>query len=104
MAQVPIIEYFKPLRAVITIRDKRNDPTYLFHDSFHPPEPSSGSPAIYYCDVDLAYGQAGTFTLRINDQEHQLDDTKIGLGNKVWIQAGRDEDHLFNLFSGVCRT
>ena len=26
------------------------------------------------------------------------------MGNRVWIQAGRDPDHLFNLFSGVCRT
>ena len=104
MAQVPIIEYFKPLRPVITIRDKNNDPTYVYHDSFHPPEPESGSPSIYYCDVDLAYGQAGTFTLKINDPERQLDSTKIGLGNKVWIQAGRDENNLFNLFSGVCRS
>ena len=104
MSQTPIIEYFKPLRAVVTIRDKTGDPTLLFHDSFHPPEPDSGSPAIYYIDVDLAYGQAGTFTLRINDQEHTLDTIKIGLGNQVWIQAGRDEDKLFTLFSGVCRS
>src|SRR5262245_12437369 len=104
MATVAITEYYKPLRAIITIRDKTNDPTFLYHNSFDPPEPSSGSPAIYYCDVDLAYGQSGTFTLRINDHEHQLDESKIGLGNKVWIQAGRDEDHLFNLFSGVCRS
>lgn len=99
----PIQQYYTPLRPVITIRDKSNDPTYLFHDSFHPPEPSSGSPSVYYAEVDLEYGAAGTFTLRINDPEGQLDATKIGLGNKVWIQAGRTEDRLFNLFSGVCR-
>ena len=103
MSQTPIQQYYTPLRPVITIRDKSNDPTYLFHDSFHPPEPESGSPSIYYCDVDLAYGQAGTFTIRINDPEGQLDPTRIGLGNKVWIQCGRTEDRLFNLFSGVCR-
>jgi hypothetical protein len=103
LSQTPIQQYFTPLRPVITIRDKNNDPTYLFHDSFHPPEPASGSPSIFYCDIDLAYGQAGTFTIRINDPEGQLDPTRIGLGNKVWIQAGRTEDSLFNLFSGVCR-
>ena len=52
----------------------------------------------------MAYGQSGTFTLRIHDPDEKLDTTKIGLGNRVWIQAGRDPDHLFNLFSGVCRT
>ena len=54
--------------------------------------------------MDLAYGQAGTFALKINDPERQIDEQKIGLGNKVWIQAGRDENILFNLFSGVCRS
>ena len=42
--------------------------------------------------------------LRIHDPDEKLDTNKIRLGNRVWIQAGRDEDHLFNLFSGVCRT
>ena len=66
--------------------------------------PGSGSPAIYYCDVDLAYGQAGTFVLRINDHEHQLDTSKIGLGNRVWIEAGRTAGSVKQIFSGVCRT
>ena len=96
--------YYAPLRVVITIRDVSNDPTYLIHNSFAPPEPSSGSPSIYYCDVDLAYGQSGTFTIKINDPESQLDPTKIGLGNRVWIQAGRTADNLFNLMSGICET
>ena len=96
--------YYAPLRVVITIRDVSNDPTYLIHNSFAPPEPRSGSPSIFYCDVDLAYGQSGTFTIKINDPESQLDPTKIGLGNRVWIQAGRTPDKLFNLISGICET
>ena len=96
--------YYAPLRVVITIRDVSNDPTYLIHNSFAPPVPESGSPSIYYCDVDLAYGQSGTFTIKINDPESQLDPTKIGLGNRVWIQAGRTPDKLFNLISGICET
>ena len=100
----PASLYYAPLRVVITIRDVSNDPTYLIHNSFAPPDPSSGSPSIYYCDVDLAYGQSGTFTIKINDPESQLDPTKIGLGNRVWIQAGRTEDKLFNLISGICET
>ena len=100
----PASLYYAPLRVVITIRDVSNDPTYLIHNSFAPPDPSSGSPSIYYCDVDLAYGQSGTFTIKINDPESQLDATRIGLGNRVWIQAGRSPDKLFNLISGICET
>ena len=96
--------YYAPLRPVITIKDRSNDPTYLVHDSFNLPESSSGSPSVFYCDVDLAYGQSGTFTIRINDPEGQLDPTKVGLGNRVWIQAGRTADKLFNLMSGICET
>ena len=102
--RLSLSQYFKPLRAVITIRDKSNDPTYLFYDSFNPPDTATLSPFISYAEIDLAYGQAGTFSLRIHDPDEKLDTTKIGLGNRVWIQAGRDESHLFNLFSGVCRT
>ena len=96
--------YYAPLRPVITIKDVTNDPTYLIHNSFDPPESSSGSPSVYYCDVDMAYGQSGTFTIKINDPEQQLDPTKIGLGNRVWIQAGRTSSTLFNLMSGICET
>jgi hypothetical protein len=74
------------------------------YDSFNPPDPTTLSPFISYAEIDLAYGQSGTFTLTIHDPDEKLDTTKIGLGNRVWIQAGRDPDHLFNLFSGVCRT
>ena len=30
--------------------------------------------------------------IRIHDPDEKLDVSKIGLGNRVWIQAGRDEN------------
>ena len=100
----PASLYYAPLRVVITIRDVSNDPTYLIHNSFAPPDPSSGSPSIYYCDVDLAYGQSGTFTIKINDPESQLDATRIGLGNGYGFKQVGAPDKLFNLISGICET
>src|SRR5262245_50116725 len=93
-------DYFKPFRPVVTIRHKDGDPIFLLHDSFHPP---TEGPAVTEIDVDLAIGDAGSFTIKILDPNRELDPSLVGLGNRVLIQGGRVETGLHNLLSGFCR-
>jgi hypothetical protein len=97
--------YFRPLRPIITIRDKWGDPTYLIHDAFNPPAIGSGSPTVEYCEVSLALGEPGTIRLIVNDPEKSIDTTRVGLGNQVWVQTKRNtSDTPFNLFSGYIKS
>ena len=97
--------YIKPLRPIITLRDKWGDPTYLIHDAFNPPDINSGSPTVEYCEVSLALGEPGTIRLTINDPERAIDTTRVGLGNQVWVQCKRNaSDTPFNIFSGYIKS
>jgi F5/8 type C domain-containing protein len=97
--------YLKPLRPIITIKDKTGDPTFLIHDAFNPPPIGGGSPTVESCEISLALHEPGSIRLLVNDQERQIDTSRIGLGNHVWVQIKRNAtDVPFNLFSGYIKT
>jgi len=99
--------YNRPLRPIITIRDKSGDPTYLIHDAFNPPSLGSGSPTVESREISMALHEPGTIRLVINDPHRMLDTTKVGLGNQVWVQTKRSPGLEFiprNLFSGYIKS
>lgn len=94
-------DYIAPLRCKITISDK--DQMVIFHeyDSFLPPEYNDLH--ILQAEVSLGLGQAGTFTLTLENSNDDIDRTIIGNGCHVLIQAGKTQDQYQDLLSGYVR-
>ena len=105
MSVGPKALYNRPLRPIITIRDRTGDPTYLIHDAFNPPPIGGGSPTVEECTVRLAMHEPGSIRMIISDPEKAIDTSRVGLGNHVWVQIKRTlTDTPFSLFSGYIKS
>ena len=87
--------YWTYWRPKIEIYNNLGDTLLLTYDAF---DPDSALVKCTECDIQLGLAQS-TFSIRFEDGNHNIDVTKIGLGNKVKIYTGQTSaDQL--LFTG----
>lgn len=97
--------YGKPLRPRIYIMDPSGNEVYHSFDAFKPEESDI---RVNYVDVTVAQGQAGDFTIRVEDAARRIDPSVVGEGNMVLIQAAKSDSALndgrHDLMLGYIRT
>lgn len=94
------VSYYTPLRPKLQIMDNKASTTYYTYDSFNP---LANSLKVIQSVVTLGTNQTGTFSYFLEDTGGLIDRTKIKVGNKVIISAGKTSSYYYPLITGYVR-
>ena len=89
-------DYWTPLRCRVEIYDNKGLELLLVYDAFFP---NSTTIKLLDCEVTLGLTNS-SFTLKFEDGQGTINQSTIGLGNKVLIYAGRVANNLTLIFTG----
>lgn len=90
--------YVAPVCCKVTIRSRIDNSVLHEFNSF---DTTNNDIALGHVDITKALGQAGTFTLGIDDSiDRVIDLDKVDCGNLVTIQLGRNTADFRNVFTG----